>query len=162
VIPRLEVTDNRLLQLLDGVAPGVQDKLRERLAAIGAEVAADANMRTAAHIRSWGAKDPGTLATSFRGGLAKAKSESRVTGYARSSHPLAHLMEYGFTIKDMMITASAATVMAFAGDAGEVFRRVIHRHATKVPAYPALRPAFDDRRGEVIAAFAEAAKSATP
>jgi hypothetical protein len=130
VIPRLEVTDNRLLQLLDGVAPGVQDKLRERLAAIGAEVAADANMRTAAHIRSWGAKDPGTLATSFRGGLAKAKSESRVTG--------------------------------FAGDAGEVFRRVIHRHATKVPAYPALRPAFDDRRGEVIAAFAEAAKSATP
>lgn len=156
MIPTASVSAGSLLEVLDRVGPDIQRRLEQRLGTIATEMAADARGRAAAHIRSWGAKNPGSYVTSIKGGLAKKKSPTRATGYVRSGHPLAHLLEYGFTISDIMIQAKAADVMAFAGDAGEVFRKLVHRHATKVPPYPAIGPAFEARRAEIVAAIGEA------
>lgn len=166
MIPQLFVDDRHLTEVLDKAAPSVKAALEAKLAPIGAAIAADANARTAAHVRFLGVKNPGSLASSFKGGLTS--KGNRITGWARSGHPLAHLMELGFEISDWEIvpgtgknTASyLGAIMAFGGSAGDVFRQTVHRHATRVAAYPALSPAYEERHDEIMAALEEAAQAA--
>ena len=159
--PTLVVSTNRLTQVLDSVGPNVKARLEESLGRLGKEMASDARSRAQAHIRFIGAKKPGSYVASITGGLAKPKSKTRTTGYVRSGHPLAHLMEDGFNITDILIAAkNAGEVMAFWGSAGLMFREYVHRHATHVQAYPAIHPAFEARRADVMAAIDQAGRDA--
>ena len=44
---------------------------------------------------------------------------------------------------------SAAQVLAFAGDAGEVFAKIVHFPGATMPPYPAIEPAFAAAEGEL-------------
>ena len=159
--PTLVVTSNRLTQVLDAVEPDVRQRLEQSLGQLGKRIGDDAKSRAQAHIRFLGVKKPGSYVESIYGGLAKPKTRTRVTGFVRSGHPLAHLMEEGFTISDILIAArSGGGVMEFWGSLGLTYRQYIHRHETQVQAYPAINPAFEARRADVMAAFAAAAKGA--
>ncbi len=159
MIPHLVVNDTHITELLDKVSPTVRELLNRELDDFVEEITSDARARAAAHIRYLGAKNPGTYVASIEGGVAD-KEQSRLTGYVRSGHPLAHLMEFGFTISDLTIVASAADVMAFEGDAGTVYAKTVHRHTTNVQPYPAILPAFEARKDEIIASFYEIARQA--
>ena len=164
MIPTLFADDRRLLQVLDGVDPAVAQALKDELWVIAKAMESEARDRAQAHIRFLGAKSPGSYVQSIKGGVSTRRG-TRTTGYVRSGHPLAHLMEGGFNITDMMIVpgtgkntlAQIGAVMKFAGDAGDVFLKAVHRHATKVPPYPAIYPAFDSLKGDIHAAFEKAA-----
>jgi hypothetical protein len=164
VIPTLFVDDRRLLQVLDGVEPAVAQALKDELFVIAKAMQAQARERAQAHIRFLGARKPGSYVQSIKGDVS-TKRPNRVTGYLRSGHPLAHLMEDGFNITDMTIvpgtgkntTARIGAIMKFAGDAGEVFVKAVHRHATKVPPYPAIYPTFEAMQNDIRAAFEKAA-----
>jgi hypothetical protein len=157
MIPTLVVDEKRLTQVLDGMAPAVRERLIETLEPIAAEIQADAKARAEEHIRYLGSKNPGSYVESIQHGVA-AKRERKVTGYVRSGHPLAHLLEDGFTIKDMMIQSADGGVMAFQDELGMHFARDVHRHETKVKAYPAIRPAFEARRDDILAALEAVAR----
>lgn len=157
--PTLFVDDTRALQYLDRIGPGVEATLDAVLRPLAQEIAADARSRAAAHIRYLGARNPGSYVASITGDISR-KRPTRVTGYVRSGHPLAHLMEKGFKITDMEIYAKNVDKMAFEGSAGMVYRRHIHRHETQVPAYPAILPAFEARRGEILSTLGRVAHDA--
>jgi hypothetical protein len=167
MIPTLVIDETHVTQVLDKIGPDVRQALTESLGQIAKSTEADARARAQAHIRFLGVKKPGTYAPSIKGGVAD-KGGSRITGYVRSAHPLAHLLELGFNITDLMIvpgtgkntSAQAGDIMKFAGDAGDVFRAVVHRHATTVPPYPAIYPAFEAARPDIMDAFDKAAKGA--
>lgn len=159
MIPTFKYDDHRLVEVLDKVGPNAEKLLEQRLAPLATEIASDARSRAQAHIRFLGAKKPGSYVQSIKGGVAH-KKPTRVTGYVRSGHPLAHLMEEGFTISDMMIVPKSGAVMAFTGDAATVFARHVHRHQTVVPAYPAIFPAFEAKRNEIMATIESVARDA--
>ncbi|MDR3495293.1 MAG: hypothetical protein P4L82_11895 [Ancalomicrobiaceae bacterium] len=151
------IDETHLIERLAEIGPNVREKLARELGGIVDGMVADARQRAQAHIRFLGAKKPGSYVASITGGVAQ-KRKSRVTGFVRSGHPLAHLMELGFQITDMEIAASAASVMAFEGDAGMVFATHVHRHATTVQPYPAILPAFEAKKGEIAATLQNVAR----
>lgn len=140
-----EVDPQAVYLKFDAIGPGVRELLAQELRPIVDEMVDDARSRAVDHFHSLGAK-PGLYLASIHGGV---KEQSfRVSGWMRSSNPLAHLLELGFTIRDWMIESK--TLMAFElPDIGEVFAREVHRHATKVKPYPALFPAFEALQGEI-------------
>ena len=171
--PTLVVGTNRLTQVLDSVGPNVKKVLEDEMKFIGMSIAAEARDFAEAHIHSIGrSKDgkfpPGSYVQSIKGGLAKPKSPTRTTGYTRSGHPLAHLMELGFNITDMIIRPGTTkrtlshlgALMAFDGGAEELVKRLVHRHATRVPPHPAIKPAYQQFIPSIYAAFDMAKKAA--
>lgn len=156
--PTMFVDGKHATVVIDQVLPDVRRALVAKIGAIATEMASEARGNAAAHIRFLGAKNPGSYLASIQSGVSD--KGQRVTGYVRSGHPLAHLLEEGFTISDMMINASAADVMAFDGGAGTVFAKHVHRHETKVQAYPAIYPAFEAHQGEIRSSLEEIAHAA--
>jgi hypothetical protein len=143
---------------LDRIGPGVHQALLDELTPIADAMQADARSRALGHFHSLG-KKPGLYLDSIRGGVSD--KGTRVSGYVRSSNPLAHLFEDGFTISDMLIEAANGGVMAFEeGGVGQMFRQEIHRHETAVKPYPAIHPAFDAARSEIEAALRRVAERA--
>jgi len=137
---------------LEAVGPTVRDAFAASLRTIEQAMLADARANAEAHFHSVGAK-PGAYFAAFEGGVKQ--TDSAVIGYVRNANPLAHLLENGFTISDL--TISAANVMRFElAGVGEIYRREIHRHATPVQAYPAITPAFEAHVAEVEAAALQA------
>jgi hypothetical protein len=145
------VDDSDVIAHIERLVPSMHDALVAYLGNIAREIETDAQARARGHIRFLGAKNQGSYVSSITSGVSDR--EDRVTGYVRSGHPLAHLLEFGFTISDMTIYASAADVMAFDGGAGTVFAKHVHRHATKVQPYPAIHPAFEDHKAEILDAL---------
>jgi len=152
-----EVDASAAFVKLAAIGPNVHRLLLEELKPLAAEILDDARSRAIAHFHSVGA-DPGLYLQGFAGGVSD--KGTRVTGYVRNPSPLAHLLEDGFTIKDMMIEVKSGAVMAFEGDVATVFAREVHRHETRVQPYPALQPAFDARRGDIAAALQRVAERA--
>jgi len=151
-----EVDDKSAFARLEGVPQRVRERFAELLKPIEAAMLADARERALAHFHSVG-KKPGLYLGAFAGGVSE--KPSGVVGWVRNANPLAHLLEYGFTISDLMIAASG--VMAFEAEGvGELYRREVHRHATPVQAYPAIGPAFDAHKADVRAAAEQAAAGA--
>jgi hypothetical protein len=145
------IDDETVFARFDHMGPRVREMLVEALTPIADAMLADARGRAEAHIHSTGAK-PGLYLDSIQGGVADKPGE--VVGWVRSANPLAHLLEYGFTISDMTIEASAGAVMKFEmPGAGELYRREVHRHEIRVRPYPAIRPALDDFAAAIEAAF---------
>ena len=165
--PRLFINDEHITRVLDAVAPAIRAKLIDALTPIAEDIAADAKAAAEAHIRFLGAKNPGSYVESIKAGVS-TRDAQRVIGYVRSGHHLAHLLEDGFTISDLTIVPGTGkaglshlgAIMAFDGDAGMQFAREIHRHETKVHAFPAINPAFAARRGEILAAMERVASEA--
>jgi len=133
---------------------GLADKVRQRFAGsikrTEEAILAEARANAVAHFHSVGAK-PGVYLASFSGGVKETNGS--VIGWVRNGARLAHLMEDGFTISDLMIQAKGG-VMAWmeANSVAALYRREIHRHATPVQAFPAIRPAFEAHKAEIEAA----------
>ncbi len=88
------------------------------------------------------------------------KEHGSVIGWLRNPNQLAHLFENGFTISDILIaTKTANGVMAFEmAGVGQLYRQYVHRHETKVPAYPAIHPALAAHAADVREAAQTAAE----
>lgn len=140
------VDDTRLTARLDRIAPEVRDALARALKPAAEAVAEEARALAAAHIRYLGRK-PGQYLASIYGGLFD--KGDRIGGFVRSSDPLAHLLEGGASLPAHDILPSAAEVLAFAGDAGTVFAKVVHFPGATMPPYPAIEPAFSAAEGEL-------------
>lgn len=149
-----KVDDSNAFVSLDGASDRVMDRFAELLRPIEEAMLDDARARAIGHFHSVG-KKPGLYLAAFAGGVSR--KPSGVVGWVRNSNNLAHLLEYGFTISDLMIEASSVMRFDLAG-VGELYRREVHRHATPVQAYPAIVPAFEARAGDVQAAAEQAAK----
>ena len=162
----VEVSDHDIVAHFDAIGPNAQQALRKALTPLAGEIASDARGLAEAHIHSLGKKAPGSYLTSIYGGVSE--QDGSVLGFVRSSHPLAHLLELGFTISDWEIvpgtgrgtTSYIGAIMAFGGDAATVFRQHVHRHQMQVRPYPAITPAFEARSGEVLDAIEGAVKGA--
>jgi hypothetical protein len=139
---------------IEGAPQKVVDNFAALLKPIEEAMLADARGRALAHFHSVGAK-PGLYIGAFDGGV-KVEHGS-VIGWMGNSNQLAHLLENGFTISDLMIYAKNAEVMKFAGGGvGDLYRKAVHRHATTVQPYPAIKPAFDAAKGDIQAAAEQA------
>ena len=151
---QFEIDDSGAYAKMEGADERVMSRFAELLRPIEQEMVADARARAEAHFHSVG-KKPGAYLAAFDGGVKKRPSG--VVGWVKNSNPLAHLLEYGFTISDLLINASG--VMKFdAGGVGELYRRAVHRHETRVQAYPAVRPAVAAHLAEVREAAQTAAE----
>ena len=151
------VDASRAFVRLDAIGPTMHRLLVDELTPIAADMLAEAKSNAVNHFHSVGAK-PGAYLAAFSGGVSD--KGTRVTGYLRNASPLAHLLEDGFTIKDMIIEAKSG-VMAFdVGGIAKAFARSVHRHATAVSAYPAIRPAFEAKRSQILAALQRVADKA--
>jgi hypothetical protein len=152
---KVEMTPATAYVKLEGVAPKVVEQFAKNLEVVEEAMLADAKSIALDHFHSVG-KKPGLYLAAFQGGV-KTQASS-VTGYVRNANNLAHLLEYGFTISDLMI--ESAGVMKFAlGGVGDLYRRAVHRHATVVQAYPAITPAFEAHKAEVLDAAQKAVDS---
>jgi hypothetical protein len=149
-----EVNDASAFAALDGADDRVMDRFAELLRPVEQAMLDDARSRAIAHFHSVG-KKPGLYLGAFAAGVSR--KDSGVVGWLRNANNLAHLLEYGFTISDLVIEASGAMRFDVAG-VGELYRREVHRHATPVQAYPAIHPALAARADEVLAAAEQAAK----
>jgi hypothetical protein len=138
------IDDARLTARLDKIAPDVRAALKAALAPAAESLAGEARALAAAHIRYLG-KKPGQYLASIYGGLFD--KGDRIGGFVRSGDPLAHLLEDGASLPARDIFPSAARVLAFDGDAGQVFARVVHFPGATVPPYPAIAPAFESAEG---------------
>ena len=141
----VEVSAQTAFAKLEGVSARVRDRFTENLKPIEEAMLTDARTAALAHFHSVG-KKPGLYLGAFEGGVHE--DDKRVVGWVRNANPLAHLLEYGFTISDLMIEAGGIMKFEAAG-VGELYRRAVHRHATAVQAYPAIKPAFDAHKGEI-------------
>lgn len=154
--PLLTVNDTRVTVHLDEIGPRVRARLFDVVTALEEAMTADARARAAAHIRFQGTK-PGQYLASIVGGVS-TKTQNRITGYVRSGHPLAHLLEYGAHTPAHEILPKVADVLAFMGDAGMVFAKAVHHPGATIPAYPAINPAFEAMSGRIKDALTEAVK----
>ena len=134
----------------DAIGPRARQALKDTLAPIAAELQSEAREIAIAHFHSIG-KKPGLYLESLRAGVSD-KGPS-IVGWLRSGNALAHLLELGFTISDLIIPANSGGVMAFEEGGVRKFAKSIHRHETKVDPYPAIGPAFEAHRGEILAAL---------
>ena len=150
------IEDNgKIAAQLERLGPDLRQALEEKLKPLASRIASDARSSAEAHIRFLGAK-PGTYLASIKGGVAS--KESRVVGYVRSGHPLAHLLEYGAKTPPHEIKASVAKMLHFTGSAGEVFARIVNHPGADIPAYPAITPAFAAAAEEARATIEETVK----
>ena len=152
---KVDVDESHVNAHFDQIGPDVKQALLTLSAEIAREIEDAARGFAIAHFHSVGAK-PGLYLAGFKSGTYD--KQSRVGGWVNNANPLAHLLEYGFTISEMTITA--ANLMAFEGDAGTVFAKYVHRPETEVPAYPALHPAFDEAKAAIGPRLAAAGREA--
>lgn len=139
---------------LSAIPEGIQKSLTENLRTLAREIAADARSIAAAHIRFIGATNPGSYLASIYGGVKT--QPHRVSGYIRSGSPLAHLMESGASRSAHEELATAGGVLSWLDDAGTAFARRVMIPANKMPAYPAITPAFESARSKVREAISTA------
>ena len=158
-IVSVEVTASSVTARMDAMTQDVRATLKSSLGSLAKEIAAEARAVAAAHIRLLSKEKPGTYLPSIYGGVS-GRVPTRTTGYVRSGHPLAHLLEYGFTYKDQIILPNVKKALAFEGAAGKVITRRVHREELRVQAYPAIRPAFLAAESEIRATMEAAAKKA--
>lgn len=152
------VVNARAMAYFGAVPDTVRAALKTTAQALAGNLQADARRRAQAHIRHLGRKAPGSYVESIHAGVAQ--TGDRLSLYLRSSHPLAHLMEYGANRPVHEIVPSAATVLAFEGrDAATVFRKTVHQGSV-MPPYPAIVPAFDAAKPAIREAFEEAVREA--
>lgn len=157
MIPHIEINDGRLNAWFDAAPANVRAHLLARLTPIASDMRDDAKGRAAAHIRYTG-KYPGQYLDSIQSGVSM-KHPTRVTGYIRSGFFLARLLETGFNITDIMIYPKRVQAMLFEAFGGKVFAKAVHRHATRVEPYPAIRPAYESRKAEIIEALIAACRA---
>jgi len=138
--------------------PGVREALKKALDPLQQRLTQDVRARALAHIHTTG-KKPGLYLASIYGGVSD--KTHRVSGYVRSSNPLAHLLEYGVADTGAHdILPNVARVLKFMGDAGAVFARLVHHPGANIPAYPAFGPALEARKAEIEATLTQAAETA--
>ena len=143
-----EVDPQTAFATIEGAPQKVIDRFAEALRPIEQAMVDDARARAVAHFHSVGAK-PGLYLAGFSGGVTE--KHGSIIGWVGNSNPLAHLLEKGFTISDLMIYARNAEVMKFAvAGVGDLYRKAVHRHATQVRPYPAILPAFQAKEGEIM------------
>lgn len=142
----LTIDESRLVARFDKIGPDVHQALVAALNRLAGQIAANARGLAAAHIRYLG-KKPGQYLASIYGGVSE--NTGSVVGFVRSGNPLAHLLEGGATIPAHDIFAKAGDALAFYGDAGTVFAKVVHSPGAIVPPYPAIEPAFTSARDEI-------------
>ncbi len=151
---QFQVTAYKLTAELEGASKRVLDRFAEKLRPIAARMLDEARARATAHIHSVGAR-PGAYLAGFNAGVKQ--DATSVTGWLANSNGLAHLFEYGFTISDLMIRARGGAMKFQEGGVGALYRKAIHRHATAVPAYPAILPTFEAHKAQIEQAAREAA-----
>ena len=151
---RFEFDDRALMAKLDGALPAAADAIEKALKPVARAMATAAQSSALAHIRYEGTK-PGQYLASIYGGTFK--SPGVVGGYVRSGNPLAHLLEFGAHPPPHEILPSAADVLAFLDGFYQVFAKSVHSPGATIPAYPALRPAFEGAEGDIRSAIEQAA-----
>ncbi len=149
--------DAGALDRIAAMGETVQSLMAGRLQPIAQEILDEARNRAEAHIRYVSDYKPGLYLAGFGGGV-KIEPNGDVVGWVGNKNPLSHLLEYGFTISDLMIEANGMAMKFEEAGVGELFRREVHRHETQVRAYPAILPAFEARKGEVIEAARDVAR----
>lgn len=146
----VEIEASSAFAKLDGLAGQVRERFVASVKEIEKAILAEARANAVAHFHSVG-KKPGVYLASFSGGVKETGGS--VIGWVRNGARLAHLMEDGFTISDLMIHAEGGLMELFEADTVLVlYRREVHRHATPVQAYPAIGPAFEVHKPEIEAA----------
>jgi len=153
----IDIDVSRVIGRFDKMLPDVHDALLKALKPLAEQGAKDARDLADEHIHFIG-KKPGMYLASIYGGVAD--KGSAVIGYIRSASPLAHLLEYGASIPAHEIGPDTADALAFEGDAGMVFAKVIHSPGATVPAYPAIKPALTAIADQVEQVLRDAAKGA--
>ncbi len=147
MIPKFSIDDRRAFVRLEAISPATAGALAEAVGELVGPILADAKSRAAAHIHTQG-KNPGAYLDSIYGGVSERPG--KVIGFVRSDSPLAHLLEDGAHIPAHdILPKSAADVLAFNGDAGTVFARVVHSPGANVPAYPAIYPSLDAAQSDI-------------
>ena len=144
----MEVNSGNLTQRLESIGPKVRVALKGVLGPLAKAIEGDAKARASAHIHFIGLKKPGSYLESIKGGVAD--KGPKVTGYVRSGHPLAHLLEFGANTPAHEILPSASSVLAFLmPGAATVFAKAVKHPGAVIPPYPAIYPAFDARKGQI-------------
>ena len=154
---KLEIDEKNAIATYEGAPKRVKDALLKALKPLADNMASDAMDRALAHIRFQG-KKPGQYLASIYGGVSD--NNGRVIGYVRSGNPLAHLLELGATTPAHDIMPKAADVLAFDGDAGTVFAKIVHSPGAVIPPYPAIKPAFDNALSTIETTIEQVVKDA--
>jgi hypothetical protein len=156
------VDTSRIDAHLETIGPDLERALLKALKPLAASMADEARSAAASHIRFLGKKPGQYLASIYGDVFAHEGQLGRVVGgFVRSASPLAHLLEHGATTPAHDILPSAADVLAFEGDAGEIFARAVHHPGATIPAYPAIEPVLAARRSDVEDVMTAAVRSAT-
>ena len=140
---------------LGKIGPTAHDALERAIRSLTPELYADVLARAADHIHTIGTKPGAYLASIAMGYYDKGK---RMGGFVRSGSPLAHLLEAGANPPAHAIAASAASVLAFQGDAGTIFRQAVQHPGARIPPYPAFGPAIEAHSSEIEARLGEAVR----
>lgn len=144
------VDASRIDAHLAKIGPDVEEALLKALRPLAKSMAEEARSAAAQHIRFLGKKPGQYLASIYGDTFAREGQLGRVVGgFVRSGSPLAHLLEHGATTPAHEILPSSASVLAFQGDAGQVFARAVHDPGAQIPAYPAIDPVLASRRSDV-------------
>ena len=160
----LTVDDKNVIAKLEKATDVVKDALERGLKPVAVETAHNVRANLLAHIRfegtAWkrkGWKPPGSLVASVYGNSFRGKS--LVGGFVRSAHPLAHLIEHGYTYKDQIILPVIADVLAFYWPKiGKMaILNFVHRKTMQVQAYDDFSRAFDSAKPKIVGAIEQAA-----
>jgi phage gpG-like protein len=144
--------------LLDAMAPGVRQKLREELTELTAALLA--------RVKSKLAGETLALRTGrLRESLYQQVEASGTTVEARivvpGLVPYAAIHEFGGTIQEHLIAARKAQALRFVAGSKDVFtRRVVHPGA-RMPERSYLRAALAEMEGEVVASLRQAVADET-
>lgn len=136
---------------LAALGPNVKQALVAALTPIAASIEADARARAQAHIHTRG-KTPGAYLASIHAGVAQ-RADGDIAVYAGSSSILAGWLEYGARVPAHLIGPDVAEALRFTGSAGEVFAKLVHSPGADIPAYPAIGPAFEAARDDIMSAI---------
>lgn len=145
-VVNIKVDTSRLDVHLDKLGNDVREALLAALRPVANTEAQKARDIAAAHIRYLG-QYPGQYLASIYGGTFSR--DGAVGGFVRSGNFLAGILESGATIPEHEILPKAGDVLAFDGDAGQVFAKAVHFPGATIPAYPALGPAFDQDKDSI-------------
>jgi hypothetical protein len=156
------VDTGRIDAHLETIGPDLEQALLAALRPLAASMADEARSAAASHIRFLGKKPGQYLASIYGDVFSRTGGAGRVVGgFVRSGSPLAHLLEHGATTPAHEILPSAADVLAFQGDAGEVFARAVQHPGATIPAYPAIEPTLDSRESDVRAVIEDTVRKAS-
>ena len=150
---RMEIDASSAFAKLDGMAADVRQRFAASVKEIEEKILAEARANAVSHFHSVG-KKPGVYLASFSGGVNQTKGS--IIGWVRNGARLAHLMENGFTISDLLIQSKDVMAFLDAGSVAALYRSQVHRHATPVQAYPAIKPAFEAHKAEIETAASAA------